>query len=230
MGFQYGLGLNTSSILDIIGYGANEQDTVLTAYRPLPVIPALTNGKSLQKLGKGNIILAAAGLIPGYLFAIAFIDIIGRKRMQQGGFFALMLIFIILGFGLNKLSSPWLVILFCLANFFCGFGPNTTAFIFPGEVFPTRYRSTGHGISAASGKIGAILTQALIGPLRNKGSPNAFPNRVMFIFAAFMYFPSLNHLSDIGFWGSALHSSFLKPNAELLKIFQVRLLPKDLIV
>jgi MFS family permease len=188
------------------------------------------NGKSLQKLGKGNIIIASAGLIPGYWFAIAFIDIIGRKRMQQGGFLALTLIFTILGFGLNKLSSPGLFVLFCLANFFCGFGPNTTAFVFPGEVFPTRYRSTGHGISAASGKIGAILAQALIGPLRNKGGPNAFLNRVMFIFATFMYFPSLNYLNDIGFWDSVLHSSFLKPNAGLLKISQVRLLPKDLII
>lgn len=29
----------------------------------------------------------------------------------------------------------------------------------PSEVFPTRYRSTGHGISAASGKLGAIISQ-----------------------------------------------------------------------
>lgn len=39
------------------------------------------------------------------------------------------------------------------------FGPNTTTFVVPGEVFPTRYRSTAHGISAASGKFGAIIAQ-----------------------------------------------------------------------
>jgi len=160
----------------------------------------MANNKSLQKLGKGNIILAVAGLVPGYWFAVAFIDTIGRKRMQQGGFLALMIIFVIFGFGLNKLPSAGLVVLVCLANFFCGFGPNTTTFVFPGEVFPTRYRSTAHGISAASGKIGAILSQGLIGPLRNKGGPNVFLNGVMFIFAGFMYFPSSNCLSDVGLW------------------------------
>jgi len=82
--------------------------------------------------------------------------------------------------------------LVCLANFFSNFGPNTTTFIVPGEVFPTRYRSTGHGISAASGKIGAIISQAFIAsPLRDQGGTNAFFNHVMEIFAFFMYVTSL---------------------------------------
>lgn len=51
--------------------------------------------------------------------------------------------------------------LYCLANFFQNFGPNTTTFIVPGEVFPTRYRSTAHGVSAACGKLGAIIAQVL---------------------------------------------------------------------
>jgi MFS transporter, PHS family, inorganic phosphate transporter len=49
--------------------------------------------------------------------------------------------------------------LYCLANFFQNFGPNVTTFVIPGEVFPTRYRSTGHGFSAACGKLGAIVAQ-----------------------------------------------------------------------
>jgi len=85
------------------------------------------------------------------------------------------------------------VALVCLANFFSNFGPNTTTFIVPGECFPTRYRSTGHGISAASGKIGAIISQALIGPLRNDGGQNAFMNHVMQIFALFMYLSLTSH-------------------------------------
>jgi PHS family inorganic phosphate transporter-like MFS transporter len=51
------------------------------------------------------------------------------------------------------------VFLYCLTNFFQNFGPNTTTFIIPGGIFPTRYRSTAHGISAASGKLGAIIAQ-----------------------------------------------------------------------
>jgi MFS transporter, PHS family, inorganic phosphate transporter len=99
----------------------------------------------------------------------------------------LTVIFSIFGFGFYTISSGGLVALVCLANLFSNFGPNTTTFIVPGEVFPTRYRSTGHGISAASGKIGAIISQAFIGPLRNQGGPDAFINHVMQIFAFFMY-------------------------------------------
>jgi PHS family inorganic phosphate transporter-like MFS transporter len=71
-------------------------------------------------------------------------------------------------------------------------GPNTTTFIVPGECFPTRYRSTSHGISAASGKIGSIIAQGAISPLRVRGKPttaNPSPwlNHVMQIFSAFMF-------------------------------------------
>ena len=51
--------------------------------------------------------------------------------------------------------------LYCLANFFQNFGPNVTTFVIPGEVFPTRYRSTAHGLSAACGKLGAIVAQVI---------------------------------------------------------------------
>jgi PHS family inorganic phosphate transporter-like MFS transporter len=51
--------------------------------------------------------------------------------------------------------------LYCLANFFTNFGPNVTTFIIPGEIFPTRYRSTAHGITAACGKLGAIVSQII---------------------------------------------------------------------
>ena len=53
------------------------------------------------------------------------------------------------------------VALYCLANFFTNFGPDVTTFIVPGNVFPTRYRPTAHGIAAASVKLGAIVAQII---------------------------------------------------------------------
>ncbi len=41
-------------------------------------------------------------------------------------------------------------------GFFTEFGPNTTTFIYPAEIFPTDVRTTGHGISAGAGKLGAF--------------------------------------------------------------------------
>lgn len=65
-------------------------------------------------------------------------------------------------------------------------GPNTTTFIIPGEAFPTRYRSTSHGISAASGKLGAIVAQVGFAQLKDIGGTNQFVKHILEIFALFM--------------------------------------------
>lgn len=49
------------------------------------------------------------------------------------------------------------MVLYGLTFLFANFGPNTTTFIVPAELFPARFRSTCHGISGAAGKVGAII-------------------------------------------------------------------------
>lgn len=71
-------------------------------------------------------------------------------------------------------------------------GPNATTFIVPGECFPTRYRSTSHGFSAGMGKIGSIIAQAAIAPLRTRGASqkngaSPWQNHVLQIYAFFMF-------------------------------------------
>lgn len=41
------------------------------------------------------------------------------------------------------------------------FGPNTMTFVVPGEIFPPEVKATCHGISAACGKLGDLLTHKL---------------------------------------------------------------------
>ncbi|KAG8992898.1 Inorganic phosphate transporter pho84 [Tulasnella sp. 427] len=151
----YGLGLNSSIILTAIGFGSSKAtDANQKVY------------DNLFNTAVGNIIISVAGLVPGYWASFLVIDIWGRKPIQLMGFTMLLIIFIIMGFGYHAIldhSKGAFVFLYCLANFFQNFGPNTTTFIIPGEVFPTRYRSTSHGISAASGKLGAIVAQELNG-------------------------------------------------------------------
>lgn len=144
---------------------------------------------SLYNTGVGNLILSVAGLIPGYWVSVATVDTIGRKPIQLFGFIMLTILFSIIGFGYHAISTHGLFALYCLCNFFENFGPNTTTFIVPGEVFPTRYRSTAHGISAASGKLGAIIAQVLSNGLKNRGGKNQWINHLMEIFAFFMYTP-----------------------------------------
>jgi PHS family inorganic phosphate transporter-like MFS transporter len=149
----YGLTLNNSIVLTAIGYSTG--DTIYA---------------SLLHTAIGNLILVCAGSLPGYWLAVATIDTIGRKVIQILGFFLLTIIFVVIGFAYHVLSYKALLALYILAQFFFNFGPNTTTFIIPGECFPTRYRSTGHGISAAAGKIGAIAAQVIANPLLTKGA------------------------------------------------------------
>lgn len=132
-----------------------------------------------------------AGSIPGYWVTVATVDTIGRKPIQLMGFTMLTIIFVIIGFAYHQLGQNGLLALYVLAQFFFNFGPNATTFIVPGECFPTRYRSTSHGLSAASGKVGAIIAQTVFGPLRTKGhvtktNPTPWLNHIMQIFALFM--------------------------------------------
>jgi PHS family inorganic phosphate transporter-like MFS transporter len=146
----------------------------------------------LYNTAVGNLIVICAGAIPGYWVTVALVDTVGRKPIQLMGFTILTIIFCVMGFGYHKLSGSALLALYVLAQFFFNFGPNATTFIVPGECFPTRYRSSSHGISAASGKVGAIIAQALIGPLRTRGAApgstdSPWLNHVLQIFAFFMF-------------------------------------------
>lgn len=49
------------------------------------------------------------------------------------------------------------LVLFGATCWFAEFGPNTTTFVYPAELFPVRVRTTSHGIAAAAGKIGGFV-------------------------------------------------------------------------
>lgn len=170
----YGLGLNTAVILQTIGY-ANNENVYLKLYNT----------------AAGNLILICAGSLPGYWVSCATVDTLGRKPIQIGGFVILTALFCGIGFGYHRLNDRGLLGLYIICQFFQNFGPNTTTFIVPGECFPTRYRSSAHGISAAAGKVGAIIAQTCLGTLINHhcsaDNQNCWLNHVMEIFALFMF-------------------------------------------
>ncbi|PVH93698.1 inorganic phosphate transporter 1-6 /Pi cotransporter [Periconia macrospinosa] len=172
----YGLGLNASTVLDAIGYGDGPN-----VYH------------KLYNLAAGNCILICAGSIPGYWLAVATIDRVGRKPLQLIGFILLTILFIVWGFAYHQVGSHGALAIYILIQLVFNWGPNSTTFIVPGECFPTRYRSTSHGISAGSGKIGSIIAQGAIAPLRTRGyhkgmkDKSPWLNHVMQIFSAFMF-------------------------------------------
>ncbi|CAG8575685.1 24727_t:CDS:2 [Cetraspora pellucida] len=188
-----GLGLNNSIILSAIGF-SNSPD-VYTA---------------LWNMSVGNIIITMLGTVPGYWFTVFLVDKWGRIKIQLMGFIALTILFLVLGIAYHqilKFSLPLFIVIFTLCQLFQNFGPNATTFIIPGEVFPTRYRSTGHGISAASGKLGAIIAQVGFINLKDIGGPNMFVDRMMIIYAFFMF---------IGIWTTLLIPETMNQSLEEL--------------
>ncbi|KAJ1995691.1 hypothetical protein GGI25_000670 [Coemansia spiralis] len=173
----YGINLNSSVVISAIGFSGD-----------------VNNGDPYKVLSRnclGNIIINLLGSIPGYLCTVFTIEKLGRKPIQLFGFAALTVLYIIIGFAYHKIldaSNVAFIVLFTLAQFFQNFGPNVTCFVWPGEVFPTRFRATAHGISAAAGKLGAIVAQAGLMSLKDRGGPNAFIPHLIEIFALFTLF------------------------------------------
>ncbi|KAH0542758.1 hypothetical protein FGG08_002897 [Glutinoglossum americanum] len=173
----YGLGLNNNAVLQTMGFAGTEN-----VFR------------MLQNVNIGMLIIICAGSIPGYWFTVMLVDIMGRKNLQLLGFTMLTTFFLIIGFAFDDLSRGAFLALYIMSQFFFNFGPNATTFIYPGELFPTRYRALAHGISAAAGKLGAITALAF-DPLRSRGATancnssgcSPWLDNIMKIFALFMF-------------------------------------------
>ncbi|KAF9071836.1 phosphate transporter [Rhodocollybia butyracea] len=144
-------------LLDIAFYGINlNQNVVLTQ-----IGFAGKSGSDWQKLfnvSTGNLIVTALGFVPGYYVTVLTVEKLGRKWIQVQGFLLAALFLGILAGAFNTLSHAAFVVNFALLQFFFNFGANATTYMYPAEVFPTRFRAFAHGISAACGKCGAIIS------------------------------------------------------------------------
>ncbi|VAH98651.1 unnamed protein product [Triticum turgidum subsp. durum] len=113
------------------------------------------------KIARTQAIIVVGGSLPGYFLTVLFVDRIGRIKIQLMGFIMMTIFMIGLAAPYKLWSKPSMhagfAIMYALILFFANFGPNSTTFILPTEIFPTRLRSTCNGISAAGGKCGAII-------------------------------------------------------------------------
>ncbi|HEX3369323.1 MAG TPA: MFS transporter [Candidatus Cybelea sp.] len=115
------------------------------------------HGTQIHNLSVSLLVFTFAAF-PGYLLSIYGMDRWGRKTIQLLGFALMAASFIgiaLIG-GTGQALVPF-VILYCANYFFTEFGPNTTTFVLPAEIFPVSVRTTCHGISATIGKVGAAV-------------------------------------------------------------------------
>ncbi|KAJ4778196.1 phosphate transporter 1 [Rhynchospora pubera] len=149
-------------LLDIAFYSQNLfQKDIFSAIGWIPKASTMSALDELFKIARAQTLIALCGTVPGYWVTVALIDKIGRWWIQIIGFLMMTVFMLALAFPYDHWTTPGnqigFVIMYGLTFFFANFGPNSTTFIVPAEIFPARLRSTCHGISAAAGKVGAII-------------------------------------------------------------------------
>ncbi|KAJ4726874.1 Phosphate transporter [Melia azedarach] len=153
---------STWFLLDIAFYSQNLfQKDIFSAIGWIPSAKTMNAIEEVFRIARAQTLIALCSTVPGYWFTVFFIDKIGRFAIQLMGFFFMTVFMFALAIPYDhwthKDNRIGFVIMYSLTFFFANFGPNATTFVVPAEIFPARLRSTCHGISAASGKLGAIV-------------------------------------------------------------------------
>ncbi|XP_051143869.1 inorganic phosphate transporter 1-4-like [Andrographis paniculata] len=153
---------STWFLLDIAFYSQNLfQKDIFSAVGWIPPAATMNAIHEVFVIARAQTMIALCSTVPGYWFTVFLIDVIGRFAIQLIGFFFMTVFMFALAIPYNHWSHPdnriGFVVMYSLTFFFANFGPNATTFVVPAEIFPARLRSTCHGISAAAGKLGAII-------------------------------------------------------------------------
>lgn len=153
---------STWFLLDIAFYSQNLfQKDIFSAIGWIPAAKTMNSINEVFTIAKAQTLIALCSTVPGYWFTVALIDRMGRFAIQLLGFTMMTAFMFALAFPYDHWTQPGhhipFVVMYSLTFFFANFGPNATTFVVPAEIFPARFRSTCHGISAASGKLGAMV-------------------------------------------------------------------------
>ncbi|KAL7144953.1 hypothetical protein ABFS83_07G046300 [Erythranthe nasuta] len=135
---------STWFLLDIFFYSQNIfQKDVLSAIGWIPAAKTMNGINEVFRISKAQTLIALCSTVPGHWFT--------------GFFFTTVFMFaIVIPYDHWKTNHLGFVIMYALTFLFANFGPNATTFVVPAEI-PARLRSRCHGISAATGKEGAII-------------------------------------------------------------------------
>lgn len=98
--------------------------------------------------------------VPAYLLSNYCIKIFGMKRTQMVGFIITAVCFVVMAVSFYPLahqSPEALYFFYCALLFSLCFGPNVTTYVLPASVYEKDVRATMNGVSAASGKLGAVV-------------------------------------------------------------------------
>jgi PHS family inorganic phosphate transporter-like MFS transporter len=145
-------------LYDVSFYGTN-------IFTPTIIASIFGKAESLHDLCWQSLVVSAMA-IPACLLAIYMIRPMGGRWLNAIGFIANGLCFAAMGLAYQyNLSSNVLFAVFCFLTFSLNWGPNVATYVTPAEAFPSNIRGTFHGISAASGKVGAVIGTFMFTPV-----------------------------------------------------------------
>jgi PHS family inorganic phosphate transporter-like MFS transporter len=148
--------MSTWFLLDIAFYSQNlTQKDIFPAMRLTKKATDVNALEEVFETSRAMFIVALLGTFPGYWVTVLFIENLGRFIIQLVGFFMMSAFMLVIGLNYDYLLQSNHVyifaILYGLTFFFANFGPNSTTFVLPAELFPTRVRATCHAMSAHFG-------------------------------------------------------------------------------
>ncbi|TVU35684.1 hypothetical protein EJB05_17585, partial [Eragrostis curvula] len=172
-------------LLDIAFYSQNlTQKDIFPAIHLTSDATEVNALQEVLQISKAMFLVALLGTFPGYWVTVALIDKMGRYLIQLIGFFMMSVFMLMMGVMYENLRDKHVALfalLYALTFFFANFGPNSTTFVLPAELFPTRVRSTCHAISAASGKAGAIVAAFGFQKLTLKGDAKSIKKALILL-------------------------------------------------
>ncbi|KAL2137092.1 hypothetical protein VTI74DRAFT_9698 [Chaetomium olivicolor] len=152
--------------------------------------PCNTIYETIIEQTKQYLLTVSLASIAGSACFIFFANRIPRRQWLTSSFIILTLLFLVTG-GVyysvaHKPGAPATVVCVAICHFMFNFGANTLTFLIPAEIFPTCYRSTCHGISAAAGKLGSIVAVLVVYGINAGYSSPTRQGLIFLLFATFM--------------------------------------------
>ncbi|KIW00742.1 uncharacterized protein PV09_07726 [Verruconis gallopava] len=184
----YGLGMNNPrTIAKIFANAPVNENIIIPSWNTNPQDPDATIYDTLKTNAERSIYTVCIASLAGSALFIFFSNYIRRRNWLIGSFLVQGLVFIISGGTFyavfHKGSHFETVALVAICHFLFNFGANTLTFMIPAEIFPSTYRCTCHGISAASGKIGSIVVSLVLRKVGVGSDPNT--NALGYVFIIF---------------------------------------------
>ncbi|GAA5868941.1 hypothetical protein JCM16303_000312 [Sporobolomyces ruberrimus] len=128
-----------------------------------------TGKEKIRKTAEWQLLLSALSL-PGCIVGALIVNKLGRRNLMILGFSGYLLIGLIVGIAYPQLSQPSrvgiFIFLYGLLGSFGNLGPGNTLGLTSAESYATSVRGTCYGLSAAIGKVGAVVGTETFNPIK----------------------------------------------------------------